>query len=71
VNAQALPAINAGDIKQVEIALPALDQQHDLLLRLQVAADACAGARNAATQLELIRSKVADDLLSGRIRVAA
>lgn len=71
VNAQALPAINAGDLKKVEVALPPLDRQHDLLRRLQAAADTCLTARKAAAQLFLVRSEVANDLLSGRVRVPA
>lgn len=71
VNAQALPAINAGDIKAVEIALPPHKKQHEILLRLQAATEACADARNALNRHSSARAAVADDLLSGRVRVPA
>lgn len=71
VNAQALPAINAGDLKQVEIALPPLADQPALLAELNGAAAASANAVSAAQQTRQTKAVVMSDLLSGRVRVPA
>jgi len=71
VNAQALPAINAGDLKQVEIALPSLADQPALLAELNGAAVAGADAVSAAQQARHVKVVVMSDLLSGRVRVPA
>ena len=71
VNAQALPAINAGDIKRVEIALPPIADQPALLEQLNWAATVSAKAIAAAEQARLIKSTIMSDLLSGRVRVPA
>lgn len=71
VNAQALPAINAGDLKQVEIALPALGNQPALLAELNGAASATADAVLAAQQARQTKALLMSDLLSGRVRVPA
>lgn len=71
VNAQALPAINAGDLKQVEIALPSLADQPALLAELNGAATARADAVSAVQQARQTKAVVMSDLLSGRVRVPA
>lgn len=71
VNAQALPAINAGDLKQVEIALPPLADQAALLAELNGAAAARADAVSAAQQARQTKAVLMYDLLSGRVRVPA
>lgn len=71
VNAQALPAINAGDIKRVEIALPPLPEQIGLLEQLNGAAEATAQAVAALRQVRETKGMLMSDLLSGRVRVPA
>lgn len=71
VNAQALPAINAGDLKRVEIALPPLREQPALLAELEGAAEAKAQAVAAVKQALQTKAKLMSDLLSGHVRVPA
>lgn len=71
VNAQALPAINAGDLKQVKIALPALTDQPALLAELNGAAIACADAVSATQQAWQTKVMIMSDLLSGHVQVPA
>ena len=71
VNAQALPAINAGDLKRVEIALPARDDQPALLKQLEAATTAAAEATRSLNQTIQIKLTLVSDLLSGRVRVPA
>lgn len=71
VNAQALPAINAGDLKQVEIALPSLQEQTELLATLNGAAEATAQAAATVRQARATKATLMSDLLSGRVRVPA
>lgn len=71
INAQALPAINAGDIKRVEIALPPLHKQTELLAQLNGAAEATAQAVSAVRQARETKIMLMSDLLSGRVRVPA
>ena len=71
VNAQALPAINAGDLKRVEIALPPLAEQPALLAELNGAAAATTQAVAAMKQARQTKGMLMSDLLSGRVRVPA
>ncbi|MGB3796514.1 MAG: hypothetical protein WA957_09465, partial [Alteraurantiacibacter sp.] len=71
VNAQALPAINARDLKGVEIALPPLPEQPELLAQLDGAAEATAQAVAAVRQAREIKAMLMSDLLSGHVRVPA
>ena len=71
VNAQALPAINAGDLKAVEIALPPLDDQPALFEELESAVRAAEAAMRSIEQVKKVRTMLLSDLLSGRVRVPA
>lgn len=71
VNAQALPAINAGDLKRVEIAVPRLPEQPAMLAELNGATEAVAQAVSAVAKARQTKTTLMSDLLSGRVRVPA
>lgn len=71
VNAQALPSINAGDLKMIEIAVPPMDDQPALLSELESVNAATEEAARALRHALEVKRLLASDLLSGRVRVPA
>lgn len=67
----ALTNINQKTISSVEIPLPSLQQQRDMVEQYEAVASAASDCRTALAKLEQIRVEMTGDLLSGRVRVPA